>query len=340
MQGGSARLPAQQRVMFLPQSPVLAPGLTLAEQILYPFSSLSQARSLACDPDHLRWLLQAVGLDYLWERADGAWQAPQDWLQASSPSTLPRLLSAPTTEASDPTITTVLAAALLYAVALARGAPAHQRRPRACASAVPRSPGRADVRRRQEHAGFSVRDAPRCGNHHHQVSQLPHLAKQQPSPDPTVFGSGSIFFFTRRILTMTMWVLLVVCRSGHHQCWARKGPGGGAFHGAAAIWRRDRHLAPGGPCSNSLSVITALLAVTCVRQRNESERDRHLAPGGPCSNSLSVITALLAVTCVRQRNESEQIQEIINFATKRPKTIYFVATGGSNSSASAVDRGN
>ena len=307
VQGGSARLPAQQRVMFLPQSPVLAPGLTLAEQILYPFSSLSQARSLACDPDHLRWLLQAVGLDYLWERADGAWQAPQDWLQASSPSTLPRLLSAPTTEASDPTITTVLAAALLYAVALARGAPAHQRRPRACASAVPRSPGRADVRRRQEHAGFSVRDAPRCGNHHHQVSQLPHLAKQQPSPDPTVFGSGSVFFFTRRILTMTMWVLLVVCRSGHHhQCWARKGPGGGAFHGAAAIWRRDRHL----------------------------------APGGPCSNSLSVITALLAVTCVRQRNESEQIQEIINFATKRPKTIYFVATGGSNSSASAVDRGN
>ena len=75
--------------MFLPQSPVLAPGLTLAEQILYPFSSLSQVRSLVCDPDHLRWLLHAVGLDSLWERAGGQWQAPLDWLQVRSLSRKP-----------------------------------------------------------------------------------------------------------------------------------------------------------------------------------------------------------------------------------------------------------
>lgn len=68
--------------MFLPQRGVLAPALTLVGQLLYPSSgALSQSASLAVSPAQLRWLLQAVGLADLWDRAGGDWERELDWLQ-------------------------------------------------------------------------------------------------------------------------------------------------------------------------------------------------------------------------------------------------------------------
>lgn len=79
--------------MFLPQRGVLAPARSLAGQLLYPAGagagSLSQAASLAVSPDHLRWLLQAVGLGELWERAAGDWQGELGWLQVRGHITPP-----------------------------------------------------------------------------------------------------------------------------------------------------------------------------------------------------------------------------------------------------------
>uniref|UniRef100_A0A061SNK9 Atp-binding cassette sub-family d member 1 n=1 Tax=Tetraselmis sp. GSL018 TaxID=582737 RepID=A0A061SNK9_9CHLO len=89
VKGGEARMPPSQHVMFLPQEAVLAPTRTLAEQLLYPFSSLSQSGSLGSSPAHLQWLLEAVGLGHLWDRA--GWDKPVGWLENLSPGELQRL---------------------------------------------------------------------------------------------------------------------------------------------------------------------------------------------------------------------------------------------------------
>ena len=64
------------QVMFLPQTPLAAPGPTLLEQIIYPHP-LSEAAHL--DHAALESILHQVKLQHLLQRAQGLWTLPLDW---------------------------------------------------------------------------------------------------------------------------------------------------------------------------------------------------------------------------------------------------------------------
>ena len=64
------------QVMYLPQTPLAAPGPTLLEQIIYPHP-LTEAAHL--DHAALESILHKVKLQHLLQRAQGLWTLPLDW---------------------------------------------------------------------------------------------------------------------------------------------------------------------------------------------------------------------------------------------------------------------
>ena len=56
------------------QTPLLAPGLTLREQLTYP-----DAHAAAVGTHRLSWLLSTCRLDHLLRRVRADWDAQQDW---------------------------------------------------------------------------------------------------------------------------------------------------------------------------------------------------------------------------------------------------------------------
>ena len=90
---GTLAVPARARppgVLVLPQRPLLAPGRTLREQLLYPEAAPPSSAEEAEEAE-LRALLEAVELGHLLDRVAGRWDAPWEGWGALTPGELQRL---------------------------------------------------------------------------------------------------------------------------------------------------------------------------------------------------------------------------------------------------------
>ena len=82
--------PLLVQTLFIPQTPLAAPGPTLLDQMLYP---QLQSATLDVNFAHLEGLLQQVKLHHLLLRAQGHWTLPQNWAgKASKPSSMSLLV--------------------------------------------------------------------------------------------------------------------------------------------------------------------------------------------------------------------------------------------------------
>ena len=91
---GTLAVPARARppgVLVLPQRPLLAPGRTLREQLLYPEAAPPSSAEEAQEEAELRALLEAVELGHLLDRVAGRWDAPWEGWGALTPGELQRL---------------------------------------------------------------------------------------------------------------------------------------------------------------------------------------------------------------------------------------------------------
>ena len=62
------------QVAVIAQAPLLAPGLSLREQLTYP-----DTRAAQVSRGRLAWLLSTARLEHLMLRIRGDWDAPHDW---------------------------------------------------------------------------------------------------------------------------------------------------------------------------------------------------------------------------------------------------------------------
>ncbi|GMH33772.1 hypothetical protein BSKO_01606 [Bryopsis sp. KO-2023] len=82
---GQVKLPPPGRIMMLPQTPLLAPGGLLGEQLAYP-------SSVPVDHGESMELLRKVGLEGAWQRwVDGDLDQPRDWQSILSPGEIQRI---------------------------------------------------------------------------------------------------------------------------------------------------------------------------------------------------------------------------------------------------------